>query len=312
MDYKSVGERAEKIRRRVRATNYLTVAQLFLKDNFLLERNLSSHDIKPRLLGHFGSCPGVNLMYAVLGDIFSDDKNYSFLLGPGHAFPALNANLFIDGKLTEKNIEEFCRKFSWPYGYPSHASPMTPGVIIEGGELGYALGAAYGQILGHPEKTVAVMLGDGEMETATALASLNLNKIISGKNNGKVIPILHLNGYKISGPTIMGRKSERELHEEIRGFGYEIVDTDDGDVEELLTAMEKAVKLKKPFVIFRNRKGETGPEYVNGKKVAGNFLAHQIPLPNAKSDEAERKQLEEWLMSYNFSELYTTEGGFKI
>ena len=152
MQYKSVGERAEHIRKRVRAANYLTVAQIFLRDNFLLEKKLSFNDVKPRLLGHFGSCPGVNLMYAVLQDIFQDSlDNYSFILGPGHAFPALNANLYIDGKLPEKDVGEFCRKFSWPGGYPSHASPYTPGVITEGGELGYALGAAYGQVLGHPE-----------------------------------------------------------------------------------------------------------------------------------------------------------------
>ena len=300
---KSVGE-LEKISRRIRATDHLVVAQLFLQDNFLLERKLEFSDIKPRLLGHWGSCHGINVALSNLLSFFKGDDNFSFILGPGHGFPALNANLFIDGKLDEKNLADFCRKFSWPGGFPSHSSPMTPGVVTEGGELGYALGTAYGQVLGHPEKTVAVLLGDGEMETATALASMNLNKLISGKSNGKVLPILHLNGYKISGPTILGRKSEREIHELIRGFGYEPIEAKGDEPGELMFALEKADFVFHPFIIMRTEKGAGGPDYLDGKKVAGNFLAHQIPLPLAKTDEKQLQILEDWLSSYNFSELY--------
>lgn len=307
--YKSVGE-MEKIGRRVRAADYLTVAQLFLRDNFLLKRKLTFEDIKPRLLGHWGTCHGINVALANLLAFYKNSQNFSFILGPGHGFPALNANLFIDEKLEEKEIGKFCRKFSWPGGFPSHSSPMTPGVITEGGELGYALGAAYGQVLGHPEKTVAVLLGDGEMETGTALASMNLNKLLTGENNGKVLPILHLNGYKISGPTILGRKSERELFEMIRGFGFSPIKIPNDKPLEFLNALEIAEKIEKPFLILQTEKGAGGPRFLENKKIAGNFLAHQIPLPLAKSDRTQLEMVEDWLKSYRFSELFDEEKGF--
>lgn len=308
--YKSVGE-LQKIGRRVRAADYLVVAQLFLKDNFLLKRKLEFSDIKPRLLGHWGSCHGINVAIANLLDFYQKNENFSFILGPGHGFPALNANLFIDGKLEERNLGEFCKKFSWPGGFPSHSSPMTPGVITEGGELGYALGAAFGQVLGHPEKAVAVLIGDGELETATALASMNLGKLITGVENGKVLPILHLNGYKISGPTILGRKSEREIHEFVRGFGYEPIEISSDEPELFQIALKKGEKTDHPFLILRTEKGAGGPKFLDDKKIAGNFLAHQIPLPLAKSDEKQLKMLEDWLKSYKFNELFDGEK-FKI
>ena len=220
-------EAIEKIKARIRACDYLSVAQLFLKDNFLLTRPLKTTDIKPRLLGHWGTCHGINVAYANLKAFYAGDPNFSFVLGPGHGFPALQANIFLDKKLLEVDsgatldeagIAYICRHFSWPDGFPSHASPFTPGTITEGGELGYALANAYGVALGHPEKTIAVLIGDGELETATALASLNLRSLLTGSRNGKVLPILHLNGYKISAPSIYARKSERELNELIRGF----------------------------------------------------------------------------------------------
>lgn len=318
MNYQSVGEKAERISRRVRAADYLTVAQLFLKNNFLLKNELIFSDIKPRLLGHWGTCHGINLTYAIFSEIFSRDKNYSFILGPGHGFPALNANLFLDHEVVDArgekvtNLEKFCREFSWPDGFPSHSSPLTPGVVTEGGELGYALGAAFGQVLGHPEKTVVVLLGDGEMETATALASMNLIKLIpSGKANGRVIPVLHLNEYKISGPTLLGRKSEHEVHELIRGFGWTPVEADGEDIEEYFISANETIKneVNNPFFIMRSKKGHGGPDFVDGKKVAGNFLSHQIPLPNAGKDEEQLKILEEWLKSYKFQEVFDIEKG---
>ena len=334
----------------MRICDYLVVAQLFLQDNFLLKRPLTFDDIKPRLLGHWGTCHGINFAYANLHKHFGDD--FTFVLGPGHGFPALQANLFYDGVLGEvdarlrvsENLEHkrfsedferavavLCREFSWPGGFPSHASPMTPGVICEGGELGYALGTGYGVAAGHPEKTVAVLIGDGELETATALASMNLVKIF-GENedgdfqeervNGKMIPILHLNGYKITGPTIYGRKSERELAELIRGFGYEpitvVEEFSDGGSSEVsgsgsevsgalsgafdgaaglpemsfAEALELVAphlptteRVKNPFIIMKTEKGEGGPRFLDGKKVAGNYLAHQIPLKDAKPDD---------------------------
>lgn len=296
------------INHRIRFCNYLSVAQIFLQDNFLLNRPLEFSDIKPRLLGHWGSCPGINIAYANLKARF---PKMQFILGPGHGFPALQANLYYDGNLYEyypdatpnlHGIEYVCKNFSWPYGFPSHASPMTPGVISEGGELGYALATAYGAALGKPEKFIAVLIGDGELETATALASLNLNKLLDSDRNGHVLPILHLNGYKISGPTIYGRSSERELLNLFRGFGYDPVIIDGTNTE--LFQETLATLKKNTFIIMKTPKGYTGPKEVDGTKVEGNCAAHQVPLPNAKTDREQLKMLEKWLKSYNFEELY--------
>ena len=326
----SGGEKYQDIQRRVRACDYLVVAQLFLQDNFLLDRPLRADDIKPRLLGHWGTCHGIDVAYANLKSYFSPKNqrerheytDFSFILGPGHGFPALQANLFVDGDLEkvdpkatrdESGIAYVCKNFSWPGGFPSHASPFTPGVICEGGELGYALGAAYGLCLGHPEKTVAVMLGDGELETASALASLNLVKLAgSHAHNGRVIPILHLNGYKISAPTLYGRKSEREMKEFVRGFGYTPFWIEGDSPEAFQKALKEAAKVEHPFLILKTEKGATGPKELNGKKVAGNYLAHQIPLPNAKTDPEELKALSHWLKSYEFSEVFNPEKGFTL
>lgn len=294
----------EEIKKRIRICDYLVVAQLFLQDNFLLDRELTQDDIKPRLLGHWGTCHGINVVYANLKNHFKENPDFSFVLGPGHGFPALNANLWLDGELMktdpkatvdEKGLNYICRNFSWPDGFPSHASPLTPSVITEGGELGYALANAYGQCLGHSEKTIAVLIGDGELETATAIDSLNLGNLLDGNNNGKVLPILHLNGYKISAPTIYGRKSERELNELIRGFGFTPIWINGNSSEDF----QKALKIQntKPFYIFKNEKGFGGPNRYH--------MAHQIPLKNPKTDMKELKILEDWLKSYNPEEFLT-------
>ncbi|MBQ3318579.1 hypothetical protein IJG76_00985 [Candidatus Saccharibacteria bacterium] len=295
-----ISEKYDKIRRRVRVADYLSVAQIYLKDNFALERPLVFGDVKPRLLGHFGTCHGINVAYANLR--FSEYfKMSDFVLGPGHGFPALNANLFLDQKLAEVDeratldydgMAHLCREFSWPGGFPSHASPMTPGVITEGGELGYALGAAFGLALGHPEKNVAVLIGDGELETATALASLNLVKLLGGPANGKVWPILHLNGYKISGPTIYGRKSDHELGSLFRGFGYMPIFIQDDTASSFQTALLKARGATHPFLILKSEKGFGSPKRHQD--------AHQVPLKNPKNDPKELKMLEKWLALYHF------------
>lgn len=308
----SVGiDEIERIRRRVRACNYLSVAQLFLRDNFLLERPLQFDDIKPRLLGHWGTCNGINIAYANLKAFFKSDPYFTFVLGPGHGFPALNANLLIDGALAEVDekatpdyygLKYICHNFSWPDGFPSHASPMTPGIITEGGELGYALANAYGVALGHPEKTLAVLIGDGELETATALDSLNLRNLLGGKKNGRVLPILHLNGYKISAPSIYARKSERELNELVRGFGFTPIWIRGDDPEDFQEALAKDTE--SPFYILKTEKGETGPNR--------GHAAHQIPLKNPASNRNELKELENWLKSYRFGELFNKAEGFKL
>lgn len=354
------------ITRRVRACDYLSAAQLFLQDNFLLDHSLTPDDIKPRLLGHWGTCHGINVAYANLRSYFSSarplnfyqhpeysdsssqdldfdpfkvnsakpaadhyqpdlreiDPSYYFILGPGHGFPALQANLFLDGDLEQvdpkatrdrSGLAYICRNFSWPGGFPSHASPITPHVICEGGELGYCLGAAFGFALGHPERKIAVLIGDGEFETATTLASLNLIKLVGDHAaHGRVLPILHLNGYKISAPTLYGRKSEREIGELIRGFGYTPIRISDDQPETFQSALVKSEKYENPFFIMITEKGAGGPTEVQGQKIAGNYLAHQIPLPDAKSNPDELKILDEWLHSYHFSELFDSEKGFRI
>lgn len=298
----SVGiAKIEKIRKRIRLCDYLVVAQLYLKDNFLLKRELSADDIKPRLLGHWGTCHGINVAYSNLKTRFADNPNFSFILGPGHGFPALQANLWLDGELAkidpkatldEAGLEYVCRNFSWPDGFPSHASPVTPGVITEGGELGYALANAYGFSLGHPEKTTAVLIGDGELETATGIDSLNLYNLLDGSNNGTVLPILHLNGYKISAPSIYARKSERELNELIRGFGFTPYWVGE-DVEDFQLKLNDNIKA--PFYIMKTEKGEGGPNR--------HHQAHQIPLKEPRNNPDELKQLKEWLRSYRVEEL---------
>ena len=301
----------EKIRKRIRLCDYLCVAQLFLQDNYLLEHELKFDDIKPRLLGHWGTCHGINVAYANLKAFFRDDLNYTFILGPGHGFPALQANLWLDGELEKideqvtvdaAGIAYICKHFSWPDGFPSHASPITPNVITEGGELGYALANAYGFALGHPEKTVAVLIGDGELETATALDSLNLNSLLKSSKNGKVLPILHLNGYKISAPSIYARKSERELLELIRGFGFTPIEIHGENAEEFQQALTNDDE--SPFYILKTEKGYGGPNR--------HQEAHQIPLKNPNTDENELKQLADWLESYNIHELIDCEKGVLI
>mgnify|MGYP003305784923 CR=1 FL=1 len=300
----------ERIKKRVRLCDYLVVAQLFLQDNFLLERQLMQDDIKARLLGHWGTCHGINVAYANLIAKYGDDPNFSFILGPGHGFPALQANLWLDGELEKVDkkatldlagLEYICRNFSWPDGFPSHASPITPHVVTEGGELGYALANAYGVGLGHPEKTIAVLIGDGELETATAIGSLNLNVLLDGDNNGKVLPILHLNGYKISAPTIYARRSERELNEMIRGFGYTPIWVTD-DATSFQAGLDQDVAA--PFYIMASEKGAGGPN--------SHQEAHQIPLKNPKTNEKELKALEQWMQSYNIEELFDVEKGVLI
>ena len=311
-----LGTDIDKLKKRVRAADYLTVAQIFLQSNFLLKSPLKPEDIKPRLLGHWGTCHGINLAYANLKAFLGKDgktDNFEFVLGPGHGFPALQANLFLDGDLLqidpkatldEAGLAYISKEFSWPHGFPSHSSPMTPGVITEGGELGYCLGAAYGAALAsdNPDKTVAVLIGDGEMETATLLSSLNLGKIV--RTTAKVLPILHLNGYKISAPSIYARISDRELKSLLRGFGYTPINIDGEDSEAFQLALEKAKNLDNPFIVMKTDKGATGPELLNGEKIAGNYLSHQVPLPLAKTNNAELLDLEHWLRSYRFDEIF--------
>lgn len=335
------GQNLENIKKFIRAANYLTVSQIFLQDNFLLERPLAFEDIKPRLLGHWGSCPGVNHVYAHLLniqkqlDFAKSDLKTAFMLGPGHAFPALQANLFLEETLSKfdnnavrnrRGIEYISKNFSWPGGFPSHASPFTPGVILEGGELGYSLSTAFGAVLDNPNLVITTLVGDGEAETGTIAASWHLNKLIDPVENGVVLPILHLNGYKISGPTIFGSMSDFELIQFFHGAGWEpkIVDeysAEDFDLE-LSNAFSNAFRdisrikfgrnnkfIRLPMIIMRSKKGSSGVKENNGQKIEGNSLAHQVPLLKAKTDRNELEKLENWMKSYKFDELFDCERG---
>ncbi len=325
------------VKQYIRAANYLTAAQIFLQDNFMMHRDLTFDDVKPRLLGHWGSGPGVNFAYAHLNRLIKKhDQDMMFVLGPGHAFPALQANLFLEGSLSNfypevpqnlEGISTMCRQFSWPYGFPSHSNPGTPGVILEGGELGYALSTSYGAVMDNPDLMVACLIGDGEAETGPTAGSWHLNKLVNPKTNGVVLPILHLNGYKISAPTVFGRMSNYELMALFSGYGYHprIVDatTAEDPHKEMSEALEWAYQLIQevrssqeavaphmPMIIMRTLKGWSGVKELNGEKIEGNCLAHQVVLTEAKSDENQLRLLNDWLHSYNFSELYSPETGF--
>ena len=335
------GQNLENIKKFIRAANYLTVSQIFLQDNFLLERPLTSEDIKSRLLGHWGSCPGVNHVYAHLLniqkqlDFAKSGLKAAFMLGPGHAFPALQSNLFLEETLSEidknavrnsQGIAYISKNFSWPGGFPSHASPFTPGVILEGGELGYSLSTAFGAVLDNPNLVMTTLIGDGEAETGPIAAAWHLNKLINPVENGVILPVLHLNGYKISGPTIFGSMSDFELIQFFHGAGWEPRIVDEYSAEDFDFELSKVFSnafrdisrikfgrnngfVRLPMIIMRSKKGSSGVAENNGEKIEGNSLAHQVPLLNAKSDEKELKKLEEWLKSYKFEELFDFEKG---
>ncbi len=327
------------IREYVRAANYLSAIQIYLQDNYLLERPLASEDIKPRLLGHWGTCPGINFLYAHLNDLIIRHRlNMMFILGPGHGFPALQANLFLENTLaryypeasqSESGIAHIAKQFSWPYGFPSHSSPAAPGVIVEGGELGYALATAWGAVLDNPSLIVACMVGDGEAETGPTAAAWHLAKLVDPQSNGAVLPILHLNGYKISGPTIFGRMKDTELLELFHGYGYAplVVTGDDKALYEqmpiaLETCLERIRALQAgkrgtgdnyprwPMIILRTPKGWTGIAELKGNKIEGNCLSHQVVGTAAKTDETERQAVERWLRSYHFGDLFDKASGF--
>jgi len=283
------------LKKYVRATNFLATSQIYLKQNVLHKRPLAHSDIKPRLLGHWGTCPGINFVYANINRlIVKHNRPFIYLVGPGHGFPAVQANLFIEGSLShyypetipynETGIEDICKKFSAAYGYPSHANPEAPGQILEGGELGYSLSVGWGAVLDNPDLIATVLVGDGESETGPLAASWYANRLVSPATNGAVLPIVHINGYKISGPTRMGRMSHEELDLEFRGLGYHpiIVDSEaEEDVYiQMATAMDAAysmindiqtrarkgediVKPRWPVILMRTAKGWTGVSEYN-------------------------------------------------
>lgn len=337
----------ENLKKYFRAANYLSTAQIFLQDNFLLDEPLKPEHIKRRLLGHWGTCPGINFVYTFLNQlVIEKDANILYVVGPGHGYPAVQSNIFLEGTLAEyypeasldfKGISYISNQFSWPYGFPSHSSPHTPGVILEGGELGYSLSTSYGAVLDNPDLIVTCLVGDGEAETGPIATAWHGNKFINPKTDGAVLPILHLNGYKISGPTIFGRMSDEELQKLFEGYGHKVYfvdaseDGDGGEKGDPFVQMDKVINQchdeirdiqksaredknfdmpKWPMIILRSPKGWTGIESVKGKKVEGNHWSHQVVTKDARIDEEELKSLENWLRSYNFEELFDKENGF--
>lgn len=348
------------IKKYIRAANYVAAAQLYLKDNFFLERELTSSDIKNRLLGHWGGSTAVTFFLAHLNLYLKENQKSNpklrdiiFLLGPGHAFPGLQAHLFMEKTLSyyftkdNKNIPNIfdfdisydkeglgnlIKHFGAPQGFPTHPSPDTPGAILEGGELGYSISNASGAILDNKDLIAVTMVGDGEAETASLATSWHSSKFINSKDNGVVLPVLNLNKYKISGPTIFARMSDDELKSFFIGHGYEpyILDAaSDTDVyanrfnhdlekdnvhilmQEILDkSFKKIFEMKKtgevkglPVIILKNDKGWTSPQSYNKIKIEGNSESHQVPFPKAKTDQNELKALENWLRSYRFEEL---------
>ncbi len=329
-----------------RAANYLTVGQIYLQDNPLLRRPLVPADIKPRLLGHWGTTTGLNFIYTHLNRLICEHSvDMIFIMGPGHGGPGFVAQDYLDGSYTETypNIERsesglkrLFRQFSWPYGIPSHAAPETPGSIHEGGELGYSLLHAYGAAFDNPDLVVACVVGDGEAETGPAATSWHSNKFLNPKTDGAVLPILHLNGYKIANPTVLARIPEEELLQLFHGYGYEpiVVSGDEpmamhhqladaldrayGRIREIQTAAREGgstgVRNERahwPMIIFRSPKGWTGPKMVDGKPVEGTWRAHQVPLEGVRENPAHLQQLEEWMRSYKPEELFDEQGRFR-
>ncbi len=329
--------RLENLDAHFRAANYLSVGQIYLKNNPLLLNPLSIDDVKQRLLGHFGTSPGLNFIYSHLNRLIQDTKaKMLYFAGPGHGGPAIRANVLLEGSMTEvyndlefslEGLLKFMKEFSWPGGVPSHVSPPTPGSIHEGGELGYSLVHAYGAVMDNPDLIAVCVVGDGESETGPLATSWHSNRFINPKRDGIVLPILHLNGYKISGPTVFGRKSDEEIKKFFEGCGYEVHFVEGEDVfethkkmwETLDTVYKKISKIKSesfdetsppnyPMIVMRTLKGWTGPKIVDGKKIEGTFRSHQVPISGFKEHPEHLKILESWLLSYKPQELFDQTG----
>lgn len=321
------------------ALNYLSVGQLYLLDNPLLRRPLDYKDVKPNLVGHWGTAPGQNFIYMHLNRIIKEHNlNMLYVSGPGHGGEAMVANVYLEGTYSEvypnitedeEGLKHLFKQFSFPGGISSHVAPETPGSINEGGELGYSLSHSFGAVLDNPDLIVACIVGDGEAETGPLATSWHGNKLINPKTDGAVLPILHLNGYKIANPTIFARIPHEELINYFLGCGYEPLYVEGDDIslmQELMAeAMEKAInsikKIQKearennnterprwPMIIFRTPKGWTGPKVIDGKQFEGSFRSHQIPFVVNKNNPGSLEMLEQWLKSYHPEELFDEKG----
>ncbi|MCP1556843.1 UNVERIFIED_ORG: xylulose-5-phosphate/fructose-6-phosphate phosphoketolase [Methylobacterium sp. SuP10 SLI 274] len=334
------GEELALIDRYWQAANYLSVGQIYLLDNPLLREPLQPQHIKSRLLGHWGTTPGLNFIYVHLNRLINArDLDAIYICGPGHGGPGIVANTYLEGTYSEvypdiaqdtEGMRRLFRQFSFPGGIPSHVAPETPGSIHEGGELGYAIVHAFGAVFDNPDLIAACVIGDGEAETGPLAASWQSNKFLSPVTDGAVLPILHLNGYKIANPTVLGRMRDDELESLFTGFGYEPFFVEGDQPEPMHRAMaetlDRAVARIKdiqaeargggmgfrrprwPMIVLRSPKGWTGPKTVDGKRVEGFWRAHQVPVSNARTDDGHREILEDWMRSYRPETLFDETG----
>ena len=322
-----------------RAANYLSVGQIYLYDNPLLKERLKLEHIKPRLLGHWGTTPGLNLIYVHVNRLIRKyDLNVIYVTGPGHGGPALVANSYLEGTYSEyypdvsrdaEGMKRLFKQFSFPGGIPSHVAPETPGSIHEGGELGYSLLHAYGAAFDNPDLLVCCVVGDGEAETGPQATSWHSNKFLNPARDGAVLPILHLNGYKIAGPTVLARVGDEELEELFRGYGYHpyFVEGDEpeavhqalaGTLDAMVEGIRKIQSVARakgfrerprwPMLVLRTPKGWTCPKVVDGKQVEGTFRSHQVPLADLAAKPDHVKMLEKWMKSYKPEELFDRNG----
>ncbi|HEY1911373.1 MAG TPA: phosphoketolase family protein [Vicinamibacterales bacterium] len=322
-----------------RAANYLSVGQIYLLDNPLLREPLLADHIKPRLLGHWGTTPGQNFIYAHLNRIINEhDFDMIYVAGPGHGGPAVVANTYLEGTYSEvypaisrdeRGLRLLFRQFSFPGGIPSHVAPETPGSIHEGGELGYSLSHAVGAVLDNPDLIAACVIGDGEAETGPLATAWHSNKFLNPVHDGVVLPILHLNGYKIANPTVLARISREELEQFLRGCGWtphfvegsdpatmhalmaSTLDKVAADIRQIQKAARSGgntIRPRWPMIVLNSPKGWTGPKEVDGIKIEGTFRAHQVPLNDPRSNPAHLEQLQSWLRSYRPEELFDATG----
>lgn len=341
------GETLELVDKWWRAANYLSVGQIYLLDNPLLREELHRDHVKPRLVGHWGTTPGLNFLYAHMNRAIVERQLKSlYVTGPGHGGPGLVANTYLEGTYTEtypdittdaEGMKRLFKQFSFPGGIPSHVAPETPGSIHEGGELGYALSHAYGAVFDNPDLLAFTVVGDGEAETGPLATSWHSNKFLHPTHDGVVLPVLHLNGYKIANPTVLARIPESELLELMRGYGHTpYVFSADGDDSKhmddharfasvLDEALDHIADIKAqfagaeitedtprpawPMIVFRHPKGWTGPEMIDGKKTEGSWRSHQVPLSNARDTDEHLGELRTWLESYRAEELFDQNGG---
>jgi xylulose-5-phosphate/fructose-6-phosphate phosphoketolase len=336
-------EHLEKMDAYWRASNYLSIGQIYLQENPLLDEPLKLEHIKKRLLGHWGTTTGLNFLYVHLNRLIVEhDLDMIYVMGPGHGGPGPVAHSYLEASYTERypaierdrdGMRRLFRQFSWPYGIPSHVAPQTPGSIHEGGELGYSLVHAYGAAFDNPDLIVACVIGDGEAETGPLAASWHSNKFLNPRRDGAVLPILHLNGFKIANPTVLARIGREELTELMRGYGYEphFVAGDEPAVvhQDLAATMDRVLadiraiqataraegagepaRPRWPMIVFQTPKGWTGPKFVDGLPVEGTWRAHQVPLTGFDNPE-HLAMLQDWLLSYRPRELFDEHGKFQ-